>query len=197
MLMLQSGLVWSFAGGWVLRLHPALIENWPETEARPRFVELATDAAAETQKLIEALQAYENQLDENEPLKKILEGKPKKPVQNAYPAGSGNFVGWVLSERYAEADSGMDESSASEPVFLEKHLADVTNAVEELSSALIHDEKTRQSLVHAAQIHDCDKADARFQALLHGGDPMAAQFAPKLLAKGAQARESRAVRLAQ
>ncbi|MBZ5620901.1 MAG: CRISPR-associated endonuclease Cas3'' [Acidobacteriia bacterium] len=127
----------------------------------------------------------------------MLDNQPKGLELDAYPNDGEAPAGWVLSAPFAEADSGGDESSAAAPVILEKHLEDVTRAVTQATSTAITDESIRQSLIRAAQFHDYGKADARFQALLRGGDPMAAQLAPRPLAKGAQARQSKQVRNAQ
>ena len=183
---------------WVLRLHPVLLERWPENSARGRLIELATQPAAETGELLKALEDYRKELKTGPGwLLEALKDLPRRPELEAYPDDSERSGGWVLSKRFAEADSGADESSACEPVRLDEHLADVTAAVAEIASSLLDGEKTRQSLVWAAQFHDFGKADPRFQALLHGGDPMAAQFAPLLLAKGRAARQSRQVRREQ
>jgi CRISPR-associated endonuclease/helicase Cas3 len=180
---------------WVLRLHPALIKLWPENNARAQLMELAENPAAGLPEVLEALKEYRDQLgDEPHWLGLVMKQLPRRLKLEAYPNGGG---GWVLSGAFSEADSGGDESSAAVPVSLEDHLRDVTREVSEAASQAIGDEKIRQSLIQAAQFHDCGKADIRFQALLHSGDPIAAKFAPKLLAKGGQAFESRSARQAQ
>jgi CRISPR-associated endonuclease/helicase Cas3 len=183
---------------WVLRLHPALLRRWPESPTRERLIELAKQPAVETDELVQAIRDYKDELKTGPVwLVETLNGVPRRPELEAYPGDDGAPVGWVLTQRFAEADSGDDESSASEPVRLDEHLADVTAAVTETAQSLIDSMKTQQSLVRAAQFHDYGKADPRFQALLHGGDRMAAQFAPRLLAKGRVARQSRQVRKEQ
>jgi CRISPR-associated endonuclease/helicase Cas3 len=156
---------------------------------------LAVQPALDIREVRPVLEEYKDATPEW--LAQMLASPPKRMELDAYPSGGETPPGWILSGRFSEADAGSDESSAAAPVFLDRHLADVTKAVTEISSALELDGHTQQSLEWAAQLHDCGKADAHFQALLHGGDPMAAQFAPKLLAKGAQARQSREVRKAQ
>ncbi len=181
--------------GWVLRLHPDLLERWPENAARDRLIEFAGQPAVEKDDVLRALEEYKDAAPQW--LVQMLNGLPNGLELDAYPADDGAPVGWVLSGPFAEADSGGDESSAAPPVFLDKHLEDVVRAVSEAASALFASEEIRTSLVRAAQFHDCGKADSRFQALLRGGDPMAAQFAPRLIAKGSQARQSKQVRRAQ
>jgi CRISPR-associated endonuclease/helicase Cas3 len=181
-----------------LRLHPALLEQWPDNVARQRVIELVKQPDLEANQVVLALADYNNQLEGTPDwLARMLDHLPNKPTLDAYPSDGETPIGWVLSGRFVEADAGRDESSAAAPVFLDTHLADVAKAVRQIVHAVILDENLHESLLRAAQLHDCGKADGRFQALLRGGDPMAAQFAPRLLAKGSQARESPQVRKAQ
>lgn len=181
--------------GWILRLHPRPIESWPDQEARKQLVEAAKDKGADTAALRASLEQYREQLRDSAPawLRELLGKMPRRLEVEAYPGHGG---GWVLSGRYIEPDSGCDESSAGGEVSLEKHLEDVSAAAGSVASALIADSGIRTSLVRAARAHDCGKADARFQALLRGGDVLAAQFAPRLLAKGASGRQSGTARKA-
>jgi CRISPR-associated endonuclease/helicase Cas3 len=181
--------------GWVLRLHPELLNQWPENLAREHLIGLARDPAVALDDVLNALAEYKEGAPEW--LDRMLANRPKRLELDAYPNDGEAPAGWVLSARYAEIDSGGDESSVSTPVSLERHLGDVRTAVEKIVSALAIDDYTRNSLVRAAEVHDCGKADRRFQALLQGGDPMAAQFAPTLLAKGAGARQGPQIRKSQ
>jgi CRISPR-associated endonuclease/helicase Cas3 len=181
--------------GWVLRLHPDLLERWPENVARDRLIELAGQPAVEKDDVLRALAQYKEAAPQW--LVEMLNDPPKRLELDGYPTDDGASAGWVLSGQFAEADAGGDESSAAPPAFLDRHLEDVVRAVSEAAPDLLANEEIRTSLVRAAQFHDCGKADVRFQALLRGGDPMAAQFAPTLLAKGSQARQSKQVRRAQ
>lgn len=103
--------------------------------------------------------------------------RPKDP--EAYPDRDKAFVVTGKGISVCE-DAGSDEPSHSGKVELERHLADVTQGVEAYRELL--GEKTGE-YVWAAEFHDWGKADIRFQALLRGGDMMAARFAPKPLAK--------------
>lgn len=182
--------------GWVLRLHPKLIENWPENEAKAEILKAVKDGESDEESLIASVKAYGAQLSEDAPgwLKDALARIPKGVKASAYPGEK--HSGWVLSQRSVEADSGGDESSAGKPIFLDRHLSDVTKALKEVAAALIPNDGLRASLTRAAELHDCGKADCRFQALLLGGDSWAGQLAPKLLAKGG-AIAGRAERRAQ
>jgi CRISPR-associated endonuclease/helicase Cas3 len=65
---------------------------------------------------------------------------------------------------------------------LDAHLDDVRCEVRNLET-LVSD-ALLTALDNAARWHDLGKADSRFQVLLHGGDALAAKFAPYKLAKG-------------
>jgi CRISPR-associated endonuclease/helicase Cas3 len=189
---------YALKSGWVLRLHRSLLERWPETPARQKLIELAGQPAVETREIVEALKEYRESLAGYSGwLIEMLRGLPKGVQLEAYPESDGVPAGYVLSATFVEADAGGDESSAASSILLDEHLKHVTEAVRKQVPAVLEDEAVCRSAELAAQLHDYGKADPRFQALLRGGDPMAAQFAPKLLAKGAQARRGRQVRNAQ
>ncbi len=184
--------------GWTLRLFPKLMERWPTTPQASALIALAADPDAQDKDLVEALKEYRSSLPDDHWLAAVLAALPSKFSRpEMYPSPDGMHIGWVLSGRFAEADSGQDESSSSEPVRLDDHLGHVCGAVERFSLALIDDPELRKMLAEAARSHDCGKADSRFQALLHGGDPFAAQFAPCPLAKGKLSRPSPGVRQMQ
>jgi len=184
-------------GRWALRLHPVLIERWPENDARKRLEELATDDGIEMEDMVEALGAYKAALPDGYWLKNMISAMPDGRRLEAYPSRDGAHVGWVLAKRGFEADAGQDESSASREVGLDDHLRRVSEEVSRIAASTVGDDELRGALVRAAEVHDCGKADVRFQALLRGGDPVAAQYAPKLLAKGAQSKPGKKDRQAQ
>jgi CRISPR-associated endonuclease/helicase Cas3 len=178
---------------WVVRLHPAVLQSWPESEGKEALVTAAGDSEGYP---LSPLRTYCAGLAPGW-LREYLERVPRRIRIEPYPSESEEHGGWVLSGRYAQADSGQDEGSALEPIPLNAHLSDVTGVVRQLAEAAIFDADLRSSLVQAAERHDAGKADLRFQALLHGGDPLAARFAPKLLAKGVLAGQSPSARKAQ
>ena len=96
---------------------------------------------------------------------------------------------WVLESRsrVIEEDSGGDEPSADERRSLKDHTADVRENVT-VFSARLADTSLQSTLEWAAEWHDAGKADVRFQAVLRGGDMLAARFAGELLAKGERPR---------
>jgi CRISPR-associated endonuclease/helicase Cas3 len=182
--------------GPVLRLHPKLIAHWKENEQRLQLEALAKDRSAQTSDLLKSLGEYQNTLEPGDPA--WLTAKlPLRTRAEAYPAKRDAHIGWILSAPFAEADAGSDESSAASPTFLDQHLSGVTQQVDSIATALLSNPALTDSLHRAARHHDYGKADQRFQALLHGGDLIAAQFAPRLLAKGAQGRQSKSVRTQQ
>jgi CRISPR-associated endonuclease/helicase Cas3 len=179
---------------WILRLHSRLIETWPDNGAKTILKSAIEDPAADPSTLWSAFADYVAVLNgQGEWQARLAANRPKKIDAEAYPGSAG----WILSSVEIEADAGQDESSVSRSVPLADHLNDVTQAVTEFAEALVEDAATRRSLISAAEVHDCGKADPRFQALLHGGNPFAARVAPKLLAKGAASRQSKQVRRAR
>jgi len=181
--------------GWTLRLFPDLIARWPETGARAAVESVAANPAADNQMIRDALDAYGKSLEGQDWLKTFLADLRGSFDAEGYPLRDGKHAGWVISTRYAEADSGQDESSSSEPVPLNRHLEHVAEWAVNFSEPLRED--LRHAIQRAAEYHDCGKADERFQALLHGGDPIAARYAPQPLAKGRQSRPSPNVRRQQ
>jgi CRISPR-associated endonuclease/helicase Cas3 len=169
--------------GTVVRLHPALIEKWPESDGRGELLEKVKGQDLDADEAVELLQKCSG-LDW---LTTML-AKPGKPGLERYPGKDSEVVGWILRWPSAEADAGGDESSSGGAVFLDKHLEDVGREVADLAGELIPGERERGALVRAARLHDVGKADVRFQARLRGGDLLAAQFATKMLAKGIVAR---------
>jgi CRISPR-associated endonuclease/helicase Cas3 len=182
--------------GWVLRLFPPLIERWPDTVGRAEVLACAVNANLEVNDLIKALESYKANLPESDWLWKLLDMPWGRPNLEAYPERDGKHVGWILSKRYFEADFGQDESSASRAVLLSDHLGHVKDGVQGIAKAVLGKEGLTEQIWKAAELHDCGKADLRFQALLRGGDPLAARFAP-LLAKGEQSSPSRTGRQTQ
>jgi len=95
-----------------------------------------------------------------------------------HPSGSGIVIigrtGWT-GEAADFSDEDDSSNQAVRPLTLRKHLSDVERWARVLSEAcgmptdLVHD------LALAGRLHDLGKADPRFQALLHGGDPIAAR----------------------
>jgi len=127
--------------GWVLRLHPDLLERWPENVARDRLIELAGQPAVEKDDVLRALAQYKEAAPQW--LVEMLNDPPKRLELDGYPTDDGASAGWVLSGQFAEADAGGDESSAAPPAFLDRHLEDVVRAVSEAAPDLLANEEIR------------------------------------------------------
>lgn len=176
----------------ILRIHPAVVAQWPQTDAWPDLASIANDEQVTATDIVERIQAYQRSLPEAHWLRNI---GFRKVEAAAYPTYSdGRPRGWVIFEKAVETDFGADESSVGEPVRLDSHLSHVTDAVRRIASRLLEDEALQTAVVQAAQQHDVGKSDMRFQALLRGGDRLAAQLAPIKLAKGTRTRTSRQAR---
>jgi len=162
----------------VLRLHQALIGAWPENEGRAAILDEIEKEEVDLESVLAALRECAAGMRW---LGQMLDQKGR-PSLEKYPGEKS--VGWVLVWAAVEADAGNDESSKGAPVFLDRHLEDVAAEVRMIAGELVNGGSERASLGRAAELHDCGKADVRFQAMLRGGDLLAAQFAPRLLAKG-------------
>lgn len=166
-----------------LRLHPKIMNKWPETQAFQSLVKYLSQPSAELKDIERYLKAYLEEL-ETEPedgkkswpyefLSKLNSGELRRLQCNSYP---GQDVPYVL-----RAFEGKAKQSSGGQVFLKDHLEDVERAVLVTASSLENDFQT--ALAVSAAFHDYGKADIRFQALLRGGDHMAARYALHPLAK--------------
>jgi CRISPR-associated endonuclease/helicase Cas3 len=165
-----------------LRFHPNLLSEWPDGDPRRTIKELVTREDVENKDIREAIGMCLKDETGARWFNDLLRATQKNAWRiECYP-GDGN--GFVLQGngivRSVEEDNGNDEPSRSVPVSLEDHLRDVEEAV--LRYHLLLGDRTEEYL-WAARFHDFGKADIRFQTLLRSGDRMAADFAPKPLAK--------------
>jgi CRISPR-associated endonuclease/helicase Cas3 len=99
----------------------------------------------------------------------------------------GERKGWVIESKQTlqqmKDDDGLDAPSRGEPVSLPEHIENVEREAFRLASAVLPPE-IAEAVRAAARWHDAGKADERFQALLFGGDTIAAQLSPVSRAKG-------------
>lgn len=160
-----------------LRLHPEVMKQWPHTPALKAVQEYVSQAGAEPDETENRLRAYLDELDNNAQvwpyafLTRLNELRRKE--LNTYPEQEFPYV--------LEARRAAKSRRASDRVLLEDHVADVENAVEAMVRGL--DADLKETLKVAARFHDYGKVDVRYQAWLLGGDLMAAQYAPKAVAK--------------
>lgn len=171
-----------------IRLHPELFKSWPET-SQERLTELLGSENADVGDWVDLLVELRGELEEADTLWLLIEvakNKVKDLVLIEYPARAGEpGRGRVLQSRRllrAEEDDGEDElSRRGGAVSLEEHTGNVKSEVEKIAQVFLPD--FAETFKEVAAFHDAGKCDIRFQAMLHGGDHMAAAYSPKLLAK--------------
>jgi CRISPR-associated endonuclease/helicase Cas3 len=163
-----------------LRLHPEVTKGWKETPALGALKEYASQDSAEWDEMKDRLMVYFADLDGDpaEPwphafLKELQRGGLRVKL-STYP---GTKVAYVVNGHRISHPP----RQRGERVLLEDHLTDVEAEVEKVAAGL--DERLKQPLRAAAKFHDYGKVDVRYQAWLLGGDLMAAQYAPKPVAK--------------
>lgn len=160
--------------GITLRLHPGVMEEWGNEPARA-----ALDSLLVGQEIDE--QAVRDLLKTKRPPMDLMDGSDsswwtdfvKSCSLSRYPAGPG----WVL-----EGFFGRKEKRQRTPLLLEQHLDDVVRAVDGTGGDLLTVD-LRETIAFAARYHDFGKVDVRFQTWLRNGDRMAAELAPRQLAK--------------
>ena len=154
-----------------LRLHPQILNDWQACPSRDALQTLVSDPDTDPNAIWDALDTYPEEL--RPPALKQSRPWLDRNTLSAYPDGPG----WVVEGYYGEK-----KSLTGKTVLLEDHLTSVEAAIETvvgdlLSSAL------KSAAQAAARYHDYGKADTRYQAWLRNGDFMAAQYAPKPIAK--------------
>lgn len=186
----------------VLRLHPALLAQWPSLPDRDRAETLAGwseaaadsgDFRAEIETLVEDLAASADQVPELQEVFRDL----KDLGFDARPHASGE--GWLLRARGVRPrpstsdglvlpgpetfTSDDDSASATADVRLADHCDGVADLAVRFGESCGLPGGLVDDLRLAGRLHDLGKADPRFQAWLFGGNALAAQLAPAPLAK--------------
>jgi CRISPR-associated endonuclease/helicase Cas3 len=186
---------------WILRLHPDVIEaqSWPgKDELKARLFELGKSEDDQAPAVRTLFEEYRGQVKKSGHVVEMLLESHQSKGRLTFERYPDRSDAWFAVGTKSEADSGADESSSGDPIFLDDHLRDVSTEVVGFASPLLAEyPKLLQSCRDAAPYHDWGKADPRFQALLHGGDRFASAFSPKLLAKGKVSRASRSERRKQ
>jgi CRISPR-associated endonuclease/helicase Cas3 len=157
-----------------LRLHPELIEHWPETPSRQAIKSRIKDDDLTREEVEDLLRAYGSELEGQWPAAFLAEMEKlfRRQLQK-YPNGEG----YVLQGRIRHGGT-----TAKEEVSLDDHLHDVEKVVEQIAASAV-EPTLLSALKTAARFHDYGKADLRYQAWLRGGDALAAFYAPRLIAK--------------
>ena len=194
----------------LLRIRRGLVELWPECPSRAYFMELAGksehagDDDDEEQGLRDSLKglAALEVAPQWEWLKNAAgaladEYRRRSPRKTWYPGEDGGFVlqgSHRLRQYMASASTPTSEDdsySATVQVSLDQHLLGVEEWVSRFGAGVGLPVPLLEDLALAARWHDLGKSDPRFQALLHGGSPWAAQAAGELLAKSGSLPTSR------
>lgn len=169
----------------VLRIHAGLADQWGGAAATLTSLTTAAELSEDIEERID--QTLANIVSGvPEPLATILNAlrKDKRRQVLLHPSGSG----LVLLAHAGTGDRSEftddDDTSARSTVMvtLDNHLADVASRTLGSATALGLPTTLAEDLALAARLHDLGKADPRFQALLNGGDALAAARAG-LLAK--------------
>ncbi len=166
-----------------LRLHPEVMKYWPVRSALAAVETYAATEDAESKTLEELLKAYLAELNaipgtdgEKWPhafLTSLASGQLRAKELNAYPDRNHAHVFEARLRSAGARDTGT--------LVLEDHLGDVERAVARIAVKLAGE--FEGALETTARFHDYGKIDMRYQAWLRGGDLLAAQYAPRPLAK--------------
>jgi CRISPR-associated endonuclease/helicase Cas3 len=163
-----------------LRLHPRVMEGWPERPTLGAVKDYAAQDDAEWDEMKERFRLYFADLDADpgkpwpHEFLSELNGGGLRAKLGTYP---GTKIAYVVDGRKIRRSP----RQRSERVLLEDHLKDIEAEAEKLAAGF--DEKFTRPLRAAAKFHDYGKVDARYQAWLLGGDLMAARYTPKPVAK--------------
>jgi CRISPR-associated endonuclease/helicase Cas3 len=187
----------------LLRLHPRLIEAWPECDAKslstellrglPDLLETDPDTLADAaRQILQALAKPETPFDDpwawlTDVAQELAREYPGRKLRSAIhmPAPHTLFIVGrrLIPELAGGADSFGDEDDSSSsgtarrdgrPVTLGDHLPGVEHFARAFAEGCGLDHGLVQALSRAGLLHDLGKADPRFQALLNGGNPWVA-----------------------
>ncbi len=193
----------------ILRIHSKVVESWPPCPARTCFMEMAgksedSEDEDDADKILQCLEdlakievtpEWRWLKDAADALTREYRSRRIKRVW--YPGKGGGFVlqGSRRMRKYmasASTPTSEDDSySATVRIPLDKHLHGVEEWARRFGAGAGLPVPLVEDLALAARLHDVGKSDPRFQAMLHGGNPWAAQAAGVLLAKSGDLPTSR------
>lgn len=193
----------------LLRIHSRTVAQWPDVPARAFFEKVALRwVSSEDWEELEpeipaALERLASEIDSVPQWQWLKDaalalageyGSRRRPKATPYPGDDdeGSGVGFLLKgshwvQQYLASTSTPtsedDSYSATVRVPLEDHLRGVEEWAKSFGTGAGLPDSLAGDLALAARLHDVGKSDPRFQALLNGGNPWAAQAAGVLLAK--------------
>lgn len=176
----------------ILRLHPALVPQHPESETWKALWEWATNPESDLKikdlrSLLQDASTHDAlPADSVQTLQRLADEKYKVSFER-YPKGNGVIlttrkrigIHSVIPQSEDEADN---LSSSGAQVTLHTHTEHVVQLAQ-LTITQLGLDALGTSILEAARLHDWGKLDPRFQALLLGGNPHAAFALPQPLAK--------------
>jgi CRISPR-associated endonuclease/helicase Cas3 len=182
-------------GQTVMRLHPAVIQAWPNGPAKTRLLEIAAtndppESFTELRQTLEALA----ETDDTE-LKTIAHELARDKRLKVYQHPFGGLVLQGAQRRPGEEaqDSFTDEddtASAAPPATLEQHCRGVSRHAERFAQGSGLSQELVEDITLAGLLHDFGKGDPRFQVILHGGNRWKAANAKVLMAKSERMPQS-------
>lgn len=189
----------------LLRLHPAVIAEWPDCATKSRFMSLAIESPARwaedpdvfISEVRDALAAMEADTTAATWLRnnaRSLRDDPTvKRTATLHPLGGIVLRGSRLLEHRPSGGGGTTDeddvtASGTVDVTLERHLDGVGEKTRVFAEGCGFSAPLVNAVRCAAKLHDLGKADPRFQTLLRGGNPWASG---DLLAKSGRVPQSR------
>jgi len=197
----------------ILRLHPGVIAQWPDSAATLRLPaatlqgEFAAAFDSDEQES-DALQDLLGRLSEQPELRAEIRDICAALKQDPHPKlewmeddeGQPHPAAIVGSRRLKQGNARLAESDFStssgrstqtQRVELEPHLAGVAQKADAFAQLCGLPAPLAEVLRKAALYHDIGKSDPRFQAWLHGGNKLASLRSAPLAKSGKQTRSSR------
>jgi len=185
----------------ILRLYTVLMNDWPDCLERVRLRNIVEqeDMPEDATEILELLQRFVAQHAAALPpwFPRIIDAlaRDRRVVVLRHPCNGLVLRGSKRLRRSGEDDNFThedDSSSATVPVALADHCKGVEAFAFNYGQASGLPAETIHDLSLAALLHDLGKIDRRFQGWLHDGNMVAAEMAPRLLAKsGSLPRSSR------
>ncbi|HEX7114951.1 MAG TPA: CRISPR-associated endonuclease Cas3'', partial [Steroidobacter sp.] len=192
----------------VLRLHPDVLAQWPESVARDDLIALAQsddleERLAEPEEVIsrlrELLFSVATQESLPEWLRRIAEilsnDRQLERGLELHPCGGLIVRGSRLVGSTESTDTFSDEDDASASgttrVSLHEHSRGVAHYARRFAQGCGLSAEITKDLELAGYCHDLGKADPRFQALLNNGNPWVSMLGGELLAKSERIPQGR------